>query len=293
MRRHTLILGHVAVLAAAMCAELTIAAFGDEAKPNETPAAADDGGLLAGPKVDEEPGAPDNPAFAGEDRMRGAVDVPPQRWFQIVNAMDMNDEQKAELRKIQSEFQVQSRAYRQENADELRDLADRLRESRESGAFDPKLREEYQALQAKAPSAEPFQERVWALLDEAQKTDLRERLEKARVEIAARRAEQRDEALDAQRSARIGGDRAMGDDDEMQPMRRAGSPARDGARGGRGQRQPGADLDAMSKKRFEFLMSKRSRTAGGQRDVGERPRPQRPGNRNPRQPMGDDDPMND
>lgn len=285
MHMKRLNLGYAAVLALALCSVLSLATYADDdtAAPAK-PAAKDDGGLLAGPKVDEEPAAPDNPAFAGEDKMRQSVEIPALRWFMVVNELELSDEQSADVKNIASEYQDALRTFRKDHAEELSQLQARMRESRASGNFDPKLRDAYRQVQDQAPAAEPFQDRIYKLLDEQQQADLRERLETLRTEIAERRAKEREGTLDAMRRGGRGDD-AMAPGRDGEPMdgkaptpsfRRDATPAREGVRGGRGLRQPGQGLDAMSRKRFEFLMSKQSND-GRQRPVLNRVRQQRSG----------------
>lgn len=239
--------------------ELPGAAAQEPAASKDT---SDEGALLAGPKVDEEPGAADNPAFGGEDRMRQTTEIPPTRWFAVVKEMSLSEKQSAEANAIAGEYQMAVRAFRAENAETLRALEQRIRETRASNTFDPKLREEYRAVQASAPKVEEYQSRIWALLDEAQQAELRERLEKVRAEIAERRAQERSESLDTMRAGPRTGAPMMGDDDESGGGMSGGGQPMSSARGGeRGGRSAGAGLDAMSVKRFEFLMSKRSKHA--------------------------------
>lgn len=216
-----------------------------------------EGGLLAGPKVADEPGTPDNPAFAGEDRYRQPVEIPPRRWFHELEKLELRENQREKVNAIVHEFQDASRRFQQENREAMRELQAEIKQARESARPDPSLRERYRELQRKAPQAKEYQDRIWNLLDEAQQTELKARLEAVRGEIAARRADQRSSRIDAARRKPAGDDPMS-----MEETGPAGGDMMSGRVGARGERSRwGAALDARSQKRLAFLLSRRSKDA--------------------------------
>jgi hypothetical protein len=257
---------------------------GDDTKDGGAAQTADDGGLLAGPKVEEEPADADNPAFGGEDRMRQTIDVPPARWFGILRDVELTEAQRTQAVAIAMEYQEVSRKFRKENAGALRELQERIKKSRAENDFDPKLRELNREIQSGAPEAQPYQDRIWSLLDAAQQETFKAKLEEVRKEIAARRAQDRDDRLDTRRRGGRDGDAEMesrdagvmddgGENQARPPMRRGGGARSEGVWQGW---RAGQGLDAMGQKRFDFLMSKRSKHAAERGGALERVRERDP-----------------
>ena len=225
-----------------------------------------DGGLLAGPKVDEEPASDDNPAFGGEERARQTTQIPPGRWFLILQEIELSDEQRAEANAIAEEYEQAASKFRAETRVEMRQLQDEIDKAREANLDDPKLRERYREIQSKAPPPQAYQDRIWQILNAEQQEVFRAKLEEARQAIAERRAREQEERLNARRGEMSGEEMTPGGD-------MTGAEPGRGPRARRGERV-GQGLDAMSQKRFEFLMSKRSKNAPD-RPAGERMRERR------------------
>lgn len=287
-------------------------AAGDGAKKPD-----DNGALLAGPKVKEEPGATDNPSFGGDERLRQTVEIPSARWFAALRGLGFTAEEREQVEAVAREYQDVAAAFRKENAAALREMQERIRKLNESGEPDPKLREKYRELRDSAPDAQPYQDRIWQMMNEEQQEAFKVKLEEIRKELAERRAAQREDQINSMRresrpddmmAPRRGGgmmDDGPAMDDEMAPRRGDDAARRRGAaRGERGMR-PGAGLDEMGRKRLEFLMSKQSESSREHGEAADRLRERRQRgaqatDRNPRRERDrqrdnepDDEPMND
>lgn len=153
----------------------------------QTKESSDDKGILAGPKVNEE-SLDANRGFGEGDRARREVTVPPQMWFRLLNQLDLSEEQKSEMRVFVAAYEEATRAYREEHADKIRDLEQKVQAMRDGEvAPDRTVAQELQRIRNGAPKIDPVQEKVWAILSDEQQSTMKARLAEVRVQLEERR----------------------------------------------------------------------------------------------------------
>lgn len=206
-------------------------------KASSPPASQPDPNLLAGPSVEQEAaeqpaGRLSNPNNPRPQAGRGDS-IPPRQWFNTVRELDLTQEQRDKVFAIFGEFQSAMREFQQAHADEMREVQEQIRASRESGKEpDAKLRETAQKLDTESPKPLEYQQRVWDLLTAEQRESMRQKV----ADIQKQMAEQ-------QRRQREGGRRAAGG----QPGDGPGRPGDDGMNdtmAGNGAKKPGGDQKA-------------------------------------------------
>ncbi|MHC4992756.1 MAG: hypothetical protein ACYTGC_17430 [Planctomycetota bacterium] len=212
------------IAAAARCIVLAIAmaagsdpAGAQTSRPEDPPTPAASGeGLLAGPRVDEQPPVTStrrrgNDFAPGMDRPgRGDV-VPGRRWLGLFRTLELTETQAEQARQILAELDRAARRYRRTHGPELRRLqrsARRLRREREQ--LDEKQRRRLRKLLDERPRPHEYQVRLWDLLDAAQQGEMLVGLEGER-----RRREQR-----SSDRGRAGSQRDANDASKERPRRR-------------------------------------------------------------------------
>ncbi len=150
----------------------------------------EDAGVLAGPTV---PGdAETGPAFEPTQRAGRATVVPLKRWLGVFNSLDLTGEQRAEAQDILKSWRETRNFFQKTHGRRLDGLQQQFRRSRRQGESMPEdLLAEMERLRGLAPPVIECQERMWALLDDAQQERMRTQLAEIRRQIETRRAEQR------------------------------------------------------------------------------------------------------
>ncbi|MHC4947861.1 MAG: hypothetical protein ACYTG1_06325 [Planctomycetota bacterium] len=185
----------------ATCTLLTLLALvagpaaGQTTQPDPVPPAAaepDEGGLLAGPLVGEKARAAGETSFGGEPRPgQRAATVPFRVWIATLREMDLDEDQRVEIRAIATEFGRSARRFQRKHGEEARRLRGEVRQAREQArAVPPETLARLREIQAKAPKPEAARQRIWELLDDDQRARLRARLDEARRRMAERRREE-------------------------------------------------------------------------------------------------------
>jgi hypothetical protein len=193
-------------------------------KPDEMPA-----DLLAGPKVDEDGSRVANTGFAPTARGRRGPEVPPRRWLELFDGLDLTETQRSNAEAIVDDLKATAAAFNREHGRELRSLQQVMRQARRDRTDVP--REDVtrlQELRQLQPKPAEAQRRLWNLLDEVQQIGFQAKLDEARQRIIERRA-RRDRAQ--------GRDAMMAETDE--------TPRRDVS-----------DLDDMALRRLRFLLAR-------------------------------------
>lgn len=141
------------------------------------------GGDLGGPPVG--PGAHEGDGdFGGEgrpgrgarggamgDRMRSG-----RAWIMTFGEMkaSLSDEQRAKAETLEKDFRSKEEAWRKENGEKMKQLADAMRDS--GGTPDPETVKQMKALQESRPKLEEMQKQVFALLTPEQQETFKKNL---------------------------------------------------------------------------------------------------------------------
>lgn len=143
-------------------------------------------GLLSGPKVGDESKQPQERermrARAAERGMRGDFAGAMRLWYATLQQVGLTDEQKQQIEPIRAEYLAAVETYVKENGEKLPAIREQFRAARQNGTEMPKeAAQEFKKLRELAPKAEPYQEKIWALLTPEQQklfTEKREAAEK-------------------------------------------------------------------------------------------------------------------
>lgn len=238
------------------------------------------GGILAGPAV--EPRAQDRsrPAFPGAENTRREPDVPLQQWMRVLRSLDLTIEQRDMLKATEAEFTKSQRDYLESQPAEVREIMRKAREARENGEPPPpEARETLRKFEEGRPKAQEYQQQIWDQLTAEQQGQMKAKLD----EIKARRAQERkadgprdgDRPNDPPKTRRPGapdgpGAAGASGNDVMQGgdgMQMAGDSEKSAAGGSKepaatrpGDRRggKGRKLDAIGRRRLEFLQSRQT-----------------------------------
>jgi len=280
------VVGFIAVsLALPNWGTLSAAGAPPDAKPQANPpASTNDGGLLAGPKVEEQAQQRDDPRMGEQGRREGArrqVEVSFQDWMGLLRGLDLKPEQQTKIRAIAAEFQSAQREFTQSQGEEGRELARQAREARQAGKEPPKeLRDKLQKMEADRPKAESYQQRIWAELTEEQRDQFKAKLDEYRQRMLERREQRKagnEDMAGPDTPKRPAGaadekdtpaERQSGDGMQMMDPQalpaKAAAPSNDDRARRRSERgDGGAKLDELGQRRLKFLLSHQSAEAEG------------------------------
>jgi hypothetical protein len=126
-------------------------------------------GILAGPRVSDET---DNAGAAFGGGQRGQRSVPAREWFRVLDELQLEPQQHAEINRIRRELRRAMGAYRKARRE--------AEDGRKPQAGGPA---------AVAPEVGTFQRRIWVLLNETQQATMRVELAEVRRRIDRRGAE--------------------------------------------------------------------------------------------------------
>lgn len=219
-----------------------------------------DGGVLAGPKVDDAPpGKPeDMMGPAAREERRRAPDVPLQQWMSSVHSLDLTQEQRDRIQAIADEFETAQREYQESLTESDREMVQKVREARQAGTPPPaEYRDKMQKLEAGRPKPGPYQERIWNELTDEQQSQVKTKLEEIRQRMIERRrangAPRGDSMDDMYQGRRRDSNRAKpqapqnpGESTHAQETDRANVPA---------------GVDEMGQRRLNFLLARQSKSA--------------------------------
>ena len=217
-----------------------------------------DGGVLAGPKVEQDAEKQPAPMMGpgGQERRR-AQDVPPQQWFSALRGLGLTEDQQTKVRAIMDEFQRALKDYEASGGERIQDLRRQAREARQSGTPPPpELREKLQKFENDRPKATPYQSRIWNELTDEQQDKMKARLDEIRADMTQRREDRKADGKPA-------------DEPMMDEMNREGPPPqRPQARRGNAGNGSGGGLDDAGKRRLDFLLAHQSAQAAGRHPQG-------------------------
>lgn len=155
-----------------------------------------DGGILAGPSVDpdalQQPNRPGRPnANRGDQRTQ--MEVPFQQWLSALRGTGLSKDQQSQIRGIAEEFQKAGRDFQQEHGEELRTLFQQVREARAKNEEPSKdVRQKMKTLEEERPKPDPYKERIWPVLTEAQQGKAKIRLEEIRNDMMDKKDNRRE-----------------------------------------------------------------------------------------------------
>jgi hypothetical protein len=257
--------------------------------------------LLAGPTVhDETQSDAGRPGAASRGKRQS---VGPRRWLYILQTLELDMAQQAEVDAVVSAFREDMKRFTDEYGATQRDLRQRqsaLREAEDDVDLRDMmaLRKELERIEGLAPRPQTYQERIWAILSEPQRATLQERLDRAAT------------AMDGQ-DRRPGGGGANGGEHPAAPgadapaesmmMERAaeaqnGRPPSTGSGAGPRRMQGrfgrlGGGEESSLRGRVRFLLEHRATDGNGMDnadDSGRRPGRRLPGERMRRPDKGDE-----
>lgn len=136
--------------------------------------------VLSGPKVRDDESEDD--AKFGNSGKPGAKNAPQRpmikqrQWMNAFKEIELTPEQSEKARAIQSEFEESRKSFEKEFGAQRRELEAKAREMGDESAGGKEIRQQMKAMQEKAPKPEPFQRRLFALLDDTQQEAMRGRL---------------------------------------------------------------------------------------------------------------------
>lgn len=271
--RQTLQAGILATIAAAASVNAATASAQDKPngssskQPQQSPSKGGqetDPGILSGPKVEpdatRQPNRPERPN-AGGDRQR-EIEIPFQQWIGALRGLGLSENQQVTVRTASGEFQTAVEDFQREHGEEIRDLMQQARESRQNGTEPPKgLRENLRKIDEARPKPDQYKEQIWAALNEQQQNEMKDKLDAMRKEMMRNRGDRREDR------------RGINPPTENPPANDAMMPPSPGDRPGADRRPPGrpgdgTGLDEMARRRVEFLRSHQSprRPGGGPTD---------------------------
>ena len=123
-------------------------------------------------------------AASGGRRGRGARSVPIRFWMRTYLELDLTPEQRSKASQMALKLQRESEGFRNTYGQRMKILQDKIRSFQDrSNPTDEllKLREEFQAIQAKQPSTEAAREELWNQLEPGQQEVMRAELSKGRA----------------------------------------------------------------------------------------------------------------
>jgi len=150
--------------------------------------------LLAGPQVEEDADeSTQSDMMAGPQRQRRAQQMPLLQWMSALRGLSLSNEQQEAVRAISAEFQQAQREFQDALSDEDRQMLREARHARQSGeALVPEVRKRIGQIEAERPKPGPYQQRIWELLTQEQREQMKAKLEQIRKAGAARRADGRE-----------------------------------------------------------------------------------------------------
>lgn len=264
----------------------TASAAQDQSAPKSKQPPAPD--LLAGPKVEPEatqqrnnPGRPN--ANAGDQKRE--IDIPFQQWVGAIRGLGLSQEQQEKARAAVAEFQEATREFQNEHGDAMRQLVSEMREARQNGTEPPKeARDQMRQFEEARPKPDVYKERIWALLNEQQQNQMKEKLEAMRKEMMEKRGDRKDgrrpgagtnvkDAADKPGEMNeMSGNPSSGEemmappaatDDQSGPAKKPAAEGRTNPQRAPGNWSGATALDAQGRRRMEFLRAHQSLNRAG------------------------------
>ncbi len=105
--------------------------------------------------------------------------IQPRQWAQVYLQMELTEEQRTEAESLMKVYQELNGEYDQKNRTRLRELQQKIRETRDSNdtISNASMKQELERLQAERPKFETVQETLWTLLTTEQQEQMRVALE--------------------------------------------------------------------------------------------------------------------
>lgn len=117
-----------------------------------------------------------------------------RRAFESIQS-DLTEEQQTKVRTLRQDFETQMRAWKEANADKMKDLTEKIRASKqaagEGGKADPALVKQLQDLEATRPKVTDMQQQAWGVLTADQQAKFKTNYDAIQKEMEEKKASER------------------------------------------------------------------------------------------------------
>ncbi len=226
-----------------------------------------DGGILAGPKVEEEAqkATPGRMNKDGQQVMR-REEIPLQQWMGALKELKLTVAQQTKVAAIMQEFKAAQQNFDNSLSDEEKAIFKQSREARAAGKEPSKeARELIQKMESNRPKAEVFQQKLWAELTSEQQAQFKEKLDAIKERMAERKRDGRGPLQQAGRNAKNPPEtKGAGDDDSMNPQmgdsknKPADATKPEADKSTKDEQRPTAGKGKQGQRRLKFLQSQQA-----------------------------------